>query len=584
MSASWSTNVNEMVIGVVGVTGSGKSSFIKRVTQRSDIRTSTDTESVTQEIAQYRFQSGGVNYILFDTPGFDDSKRDDEEVYRELAHWMAQSFRKGQLLNGLLYLQAVNIPRQRGSQIRNLLMFKKLCGNNNFNNIVLGLSFCDMEADATIWSHQQELTNTWEWWGEMVSKGSRIERIPYHRDDCIQLLDQFAPQSKATLRIQEEIVKQGRSVDNTEAAKIIVHRQELNEIREAEARQFANLQAEHERKMQQAKEAYENTLKLAQQRFEIQHQRLQLQEQSFSQSFRRQEDLERRVKVLQASNAAQQEANKSELARLHNQLRQINLENDRRDSEAAYTKAQPVLLERASRVAAEWEFVKSRKFAFRMKKPYKEYAVDGVSAENSMAAFATSFCDRCLKSYSASEDHFEICETTVSTFIVVRVTRTTIFVFSAGEKQELHVTTGIMICTSSLNALQVWLCRLELVYERIGRIILGPDDDFRLDVSKGALPASIRLQRQISYFGDKDGLNGLMKHVGDEEANCEVLGMLWEERAADYIPCVPFSEWIGVDSAFKGLIRGLNNLDPSWRLTACQALDHPWFEGVESVY
>jgi ribosome biogenesis GTPase A len=45
MSSSWSTNINEVVIGVVGVTGSGKSSFIKRVTQRSDIRTSTDTES-----------------------------------------------------------------------------------------------------------------------------------------------------------------------------------------------------------------------------------------------------------------------------------------------------------------------------------------------------------------------------------------------------------------------------------------------------------------------------------------------------------------------------------------------------------
>jgi hypothetical protein len=54
------------------------------------------------------------------------------------------------------------------------------------------------------------------------------------------------------------------------------------------------------------------------------------------------------------------------------------------------------------------------------------------------------------------------------------------------------------------------------------------DDDFHFHfhASNGALPAFIRLQRQISYFGDKDGLNGLMKHVGDEEANCEILGML----------------------------------------------------------
>jgi len=62
-----------------------------------------------------------------------------------------------------------------------------------------------------------------------------------------------------------------------------------------------------------------------------------------------------------------------------------------------------------------------------------------------------------------------------------------------------------------------------------------------------------------------------MKHVGDEEANCEVLRMLGEERAADYVPYVPFSEWTDVDSTFKDLIQGLNSLDPLQRLTVRQA-------------
>lgn len=117
----------------------------------------------------------------------------------------------------------------------------------------------------------------------------------------------------------------------------------------------------------------------------------------------------------------------------------------------------------------------------------------------------------------------------------------------------------------------------------LGRVILGPDDDFRLHESKGALPVFIRLQRQVSYFGERDGLNGLMKHVGDEEINCEILGMLWEERATDDIPYIPFSEWPDVDSTFKDLIRGLNNLDPAQRLTARQALRHPWFKDVKAV-
>jgi serine/threonine protein kinase len=40
----------------------------------------------------------------------------------------------------------------------------------------------------------------------------------------------------------------------------------------------------------------------------------------------------------------------------------------------------------------------------------------------------------------------------------------------------------------------------------------------------------------------------------------------------------PFSEWPEVvDPAFTDLIRGLTNLDPTKRLTARQALEHPWF-------
>ncbi|KAH9862061.1 hypothetical protein IAQ61_010263, partial [Plenodomus lingam] len=80
---------------------------------------------------------------------------------------------------------------------------------------------------------------------------------------------------------------------------------------------------------------------------------------------------------------------------------------------------------------------------------------------------------------------------------------------------------------------------LVCIYAVLGRVILGPDDDFKLHELKGALPAFIRLQRQILYFGDKEGLNVLMKDVGDKEANCEILRMLWEDWALDYIPYVP---------------------------------------------
>ncbi|KAE8354059.1 putative calcium/calmodulin dependent protein kinase [Aspergillus coremiiformis] len=119
------------------------------------------------------------------------------------------------------------------------------------------------------------------------------------------------------------------------------------------------------------------------------------------------------------------------------------------------------------------------------------------------------------------------------------------------------------------------------IYAFLGRVIFGRDDDFQLHEAQGVLPAFIRLQRQVSYFGDRDGINGLLKHLSADEVNCHVLKMLWDERTEEHIPYKPFAEWPdAVDSAFTDLIQRLMNLDPAKRLTAREVLDHPWFADI----
>lgn len=73
-------------------------------------------------------------------------------------------------------------------------------------------------------------------------------------------------------------------------------------------------------------------------------------------------------------------------------------------------------------------------------------------------------------------------------------------------------------------------------------------------------------------------MKGLLKHIGDNKFDCKILQMLWEGRESDDIPYAPFSEWPDIsDFKFNSLIKGIMNLDPKCRLSAKQALDHPWF-------
>lgn len=116
----------------------------------------------------------------------------------------------------------------------------------------------------------------------------------------------------------------------------------------------------------------------------------------------------------------------------------------------------------------------------------------------------------------------------------------------------------------------------------LGRVIFGPDADFQKHKAAGALPEMIRLQRQIFYFPDRESFNGLITHVGDNTLSCQVLGMLWDDRVADYHSYEPFPSWAEVgDSLFQEVVIGMMQLDPTRRISAQQALGHSWFQEIE---
>lgn len=84
------------------------------------------------------------------------------------------------------------------------------------------------------------------------------------------------------------------------------------------------------------------------------------------------------------------------------------------------------------------------------------------------------------------------------------------------------------------------------------------------------------LRRQISFFGEEDGLKGLLKWIGEKNPFFQRLIALAESFDAAN-PRKPFEKWYFVDAQFRDLVCRMTTLDPARRITAREALEHPWF-------
>ncbi|KAK3345813.1 kinase-like domain-containing protein [Lasiosphaeria hispida] len=83
----------------------------------------------------------------------------------------------------------------------------------------------------------------------------------------------------------------------------------------------------------------------------------------------------------------------------------------------------------------------------------------------------------------------------------------------------------------------------------------------------------------ISNFGDEDGFKGLLWYVGEDNRIFNRLVGITADFDAQRLR-KPFSVWHYVSVELRDLVK-MTNLDPSRRITARGALDHPWFRRAD---
>ncbi|KAH7123527.1 P-loop containing nucleoside triphosphate hydrolase protein [Dendryphion nanum] len=194
--------MGSIVVAVMGLTGVGKSTFIKTLTGNEEIIIGHTLTSETNDVHGYSFQDEHHSYILVDTPGFDDTFLSNAEITAKITEWLSSSKRSGIQLNGIIYLHSIVSPRMQGSMYQNLRMFRQLCGPNGLQNVTLATTFWNSIEETLGEQRESDLIGDQDFWGRMVALGSKVLRLGLDRNSALAVLRSVPIDTKIDLEPQ----------------------------------------------------------------------------------------------------------------------------------------------------------------------------------------------------------------------------------------------------------------------------------------------------------------------------------------------------------------------------------------------
>ena len=233
----------------------------------------------------YQFTHGSNELVLIDTPGFDDTFRDDAQVLQEVANYLASIYRQDMKLSGIVYLHDITKNRMSHGGTANLAMFQALCGDEPLKHVILATTRWGVLGEDSLKSadaFEHELETKQAYWGGMIAKGSKVFRFQNTKESALEVLDSLiSRREEITLQIQQEMVNEGRSVASTSAGeqlnqKLLELEERLRQQMVAHEKAIADARQQHNVEMEAFKTAQaEKTAKLLRQ---IQSEKEKLQE------------------------------------------------------------------------------------------------------------------------------------------------------------------------------------------------------------------------------------------------------------------------------------------------------------------
>lgn len=159
--------------------------------------------------------------MLLDTPGFDDSARDNVEVINDIvSHLYSLALRPENFeMGGVVFLHDISEMRFGGSQKKTLGILKALVGEENLGNVIIGTTMWSRDAAKLEREVQRESALLNDQWSAMY----KTTRLPHNNKHvAIQMIKDLLAIPPVLLLAQEEILLPPHTVEATTVGKLVM--------------------------------------------------------------------------------------------------------------------------------------------------------------------------------------------------------------------------------------------------------------------------------------------------------------------------------------------------------------------------
>ncbi|KAI8961907.1 P-loop containing nucleoside triphosphate hydrolase protein [Daldinia sp. FL1419] len=205
------------LIAIMGMTGTGKTTFINKMTG-GDLETSNSLNSCTKMIEAATVKMEDQEICLIDSPGFDDTTLSDSDILKEIAGYLQELSEDSEKLTGLLYFYNISHVRLGGTASKNIRMFRALVGNKNMKNVVLVTTRWDLvqnEREDVVKARVAELESEDGFWGGMIRLGARHEMLRDTEEDGKRILHSLLGKRAVEVQLQSQLRQGLRLIDTT---------------------------------------------------------------------------------------------------------------------------------------------------------------------------------------------------------------------------------------------------------------------------------------------------------------------------------------------------------------------------------